>query len=158
MIMFLNTDEINESEFISSEQLEEIAKTILSDYYEEEPDFTLTFVTEDSIRELNKTYRDTDSVTDVLSFESDGEIDPETGREYLGDIVVCLEQAKRQAEQSGHSVKNEIALLEIHGLLHLLGYDHMDEEQHAEMWKYQNMYLDKCGITLKRRPGEDFDF
>ena len=106
MIMFLNTDEINESEFISSEQLEEIAKTILSDYYEEEPDFTLTFVTEDSIRELNKTYRDTDSVTDVLSFESDGEIDPETGREYLGDIVVCLEQAKRQAEQSGHSVQN----------------------------------------------------
>ena len=96
-------------------------------------------MTEDSIRDLNKTYRDTDSVTDVLSFESDGEIDPETGKEYLGDIVVCLEQAKRQAEQSGHSVQNEIALLEIHGLLHLLGYDHMDEEQHTEMWKYQNI-------------------
>ncbi|MBQ4513571.1 MAG: rRNA maturation RNase YbeY [Anaerolineaceae bacterium] len=156
--MYLNKEEISETKNIDSKKLEEIAQTILKDYFENIPDFTLMFVTDETIRELNKNYRETDSVTDVLSFESDGEIDPETGREYLGDIVICLEQARRQAEQSGHPVENEIALLEIHGLLHLLGYDHLDKEQHDEMWKYQNMYLDQCGIQLNRRPGEDFDF
>ena len=156
--MYLNNEEISETKNIDSKKLEEIAQTILKDYFENIPDFTLMFVTDETIRELNKNYRETDSVTDVLSFESDGEIDPETGREYLGDIVICLEQARRQAEQSGHPVENEIALLEIHGLLHLLGYDHLDKEQHDEMWKYQNMYLDQFGIQLNRRPGEDFDF
>lgn len=156
--MYLNTEEIPETNNIDSKKLDEIAQTILKDYYEDIPDFTLMFVTDETIRDLNKNYRETDSVTDVLSFESDGEIDPETGKEYLGDIVICLEQARRQAEQSGHPVENEVALLEIHGLLHLLGYDHLDKEQHDEMWKYQNMYLDKCGIQLNRRPGEDFDF
>ena len=156
--MYLNTEEISVTNNIDSKKLEEIAQTILKDYYEDIPDFTLTFVTDRTIRELNKNYRDTDSVTDVLSFESDGEIDPESGKEYLGDIVISLEQARRQAEQSGHPVENEIALLEIHGLLHLLGYDHLDKEQHDEMWKYQNMYLDQFGIRLNRKPGEDFDF
>ncbi|MBQ6517201.1 MAG: rRNA maturation RNase YbeY [Anaerolineaceae bacterium] len=156
--MFINTEELKTPVIIDSEKLEQIASTVLSDYYDEMPDFTLTFVEPEAIRELNKTYRDTDSVTDVLSFESDGEYDPETGLEYLGDIIICAQQAEKQAEQSGHSFENEIALLEIHGLLHLLGYDHMDDDQKEEMWKYQDMYLEKCGIHLNRRPGEDFDF
>lgn len=156
--MFINTEELKTPVIIDSEKLEQIASAVLSDYYDEMPDFTLTFVEPEAIRELNKTYRDTDSVTDVLSFESDGEYDPETGLEYLGDIIICAQQAEKQAEQSGHSFENEIALLEIHGLLHLLGYDHMDDDQKEEMWKYQDMYLEKCGIHLNRRPGEDFDF
>lgn len=156
--MFINTEELKTPVMIDSEKLEQIASAVLSDYYDEMPDFTLTFVEPEAIRELNKTYRDTDSVTDVLSFESDGEYDPETGLEYLGDIIICAQQAEKQAEQSGHSFENEIALLEIHGLLHLLGYDHMDDDQKEEMWKYQDMYLEKCGIHLNRRPGEDFDF
>ena len=73
-------------------------------------------------------------------------------------VLRRMEQAKNQAEQSGHSLDNEIALLEIHGLLHLLGYDHANDEQREEMWKFQNAYLDQCGIKLNRRPGEDFDF
>ena len=156
--MFINTDGLEEPFELNEEKLEEISETILSDYYAELPDFSLTFVTPDDIRELNATYRETDAVTDVLSFESEGEIDPETGNEYLGDIVICLEQAKKQAEQSGHPVENEIALLEIHGLLHLLGYDHLDDDQKKEMWELQDQYLEKCGIKLNRRPGEDFDF
>lgn len=156
--MFINKDELKSRLDIDENKLIEISRTVLNDYYEEIPDFTLTFVEAESIRELNRTYRDVDSVTDVLSFESDGEIDPETGVEYLGDIIICPEQAKFQADQSGHSLENEIALLEIHGLLHLLGYDHLDDDQRAEMWKYQNEYLKKCGIQLNRRPGEDFDF
>ena len=156
--MFINSESLQQPLTIDQQKLEDISKTVLQDYYESLPDFTLSFVEADEIRELNRNFRQVDSVTDVLSFESDGEIDPETGTEYLGDIIICLEQAAKQAEQSGHSVENEVALLEIHGLLHLLGYDHMDDAQKDEMWHYQDLYLDKCGIKLNRRPGEDFDF
>ena len=156
--MYLILDELQDSKTIDPSKLQQIADTILSDYYEELPDFTLSFVSPETIQELNRTYRDVDAVTDVLSFESGGETDPETGKEYLGDILICLPQAEKQAEQSGHSTENEICLLTIHGLLHLLGYDHMDDEQRAEMWKYQNMYLDQLEIHLNRRPGEDFEF
>ncbi len=156
--MYINSESLQQPLTIDQQKLEDISKTVLQDYYESLPDFTLSFVEADEIRELNRNFRQVDSVTDVLSFESDGEIDPETGTEYLGDIVICLDQAAKQAEQSGHSVENEVALLEIHGLLHLLGYDHMDDDQKDEMWHYQDLYLDKCGIKLNRRPGEDFDF
>ena len=156
--MFINSESLQQPLTIDQQKLEDISKTVLQDYYESLPDFTLSFVEADEIRELNRNFRQVDSVTDVLSFESDGEIDPETGTEYLGDIIICLEQAAKQAEQSGHSVENEVALLEIHGLLHLLGYDHMDDAEKDEMWHYQDLYLDKCGIKLNRRPGEDFDF
>ncbi len=156
--MIINTEEWNNQFQLNTDRLNSISESILSDYYEELPDFSLIFVEPEAIRELNNTYRQVDAVTDVLSFEYGNEIDPETGQEYLGDIIICAEQAQKQAEMSGHSVMDEICLLEIHGLLHLLGYDHMEEEQKEEMWKYQNMYLDKFGITLKRRPGEDFDF
>ena len=156
--MFINFDELDKPETINAEKLQQIADTVLSDYYEDLPDFTLSFVSPETIQELNRNYRDVDAVTDVLSFESGGETDPETGKEYLGDILICLEQAEKQAKQSGHSAENEIALLTIHGLLHLLGYDHMDDEQQKEMWKYQDLYLEKLDIHLNRRPGEDFDF
>lgn len=156
--MNINCDSIGELPADYERKFSEIADAILKDYYDELPEFTLTFVSPQEIQELNKTYRDTDQVTDVLSFESDGEIDPETGQEYLGDIVICADQAKKQAEQSGHSVENEYCLLEIHGILHLLGYDHMNDEEREEMWKYQNMYLEKFGIKLGRKPGEDFEF
>ena len=156
--MNINTDELTAPIELNEEKYRKIAETILNDFCEETPEFTLTFVEPEAIRELNKTYRGVDSVTDVLSFESDGEIDPETNIEYLGDIVICYAQALKQAEQSGHHAEDEIALLEIHGLLHLLGYDHGNDEERKGMWKYQNEYLDQFGIKLNRRPGEDFDF
>lgn len=156
--MNINTEELKTPVLLDEEKLIFISETILNDYYDEIPDFTLSFVEPEMIQELNKNFRGVDSVTDVLSFESGGEVDPETGLEYLGDIIICLSQAEKQAAQSGHSLENEIALLEIHGLLHLLGYDHMEEDEKTEMWKYQDHYLGKCGIKLNRRPGEDFEF
>ncbi len=156
--MIINIEELQSDIKLDEEKLNEIAEGVLSDYYDEAPDFSLTLVQPERIRELNRIYRKTDSVTDVLSFEADGEFDPETGREYLGDIIICPDQAQSQAEQSGHSTDDEICLLLIHGLLHLLGYDHMDDEDKEEMWKYQNLYLDKFNVKLGRRPGEDFDF
>ncbi len=156
--MNIDTEGLKKAIHLDETALNRIAETVLRDYYEEMPDFSLSFLEPEEIQELNKTYRGVDSVTDVLSFESDGEVDPETGLEYLGDILICAEQAAKQAELSGHSFENEVALLEIHGLLHLLGYDHMDDDSRKEMWDQQNKYLDQCGILLNRRPGEDFDF
>ena len=156
--MYINTDDLKTQMNVDLSKFSEIAEILLADFYDKQPDFTLMFVEPEVIRTLNRDYRQTDAVTDVLSFESGGEIDPETGNEYLGDIVICVSRAQEQADRSGHSLENELALLEIHGLLHLLGYDHIDEAQKAEMWQYQDEYLEKCGIVLGRRPGEDFDF
>ena len=156
--MNINTDELKSPVLLDEKKLSFITETILQDYYDEIPDFTLSFVEPEMIQDLNKNFRGIDNITDVLSFESGGEVDPETGLEYLGDIIICLSQAEKQAAQSGHSLENEIALLEIHGLLHLMGYDHMEEDEKTEMWKYQDHYLEKCGIKLNRRPGEDFEF
>ena len=156
--MNLDRERLSEDIQLDEKKLYDIADTVLRDFYEDMPEFSLIFVEPEEIRNLNKTYRDVDAVTDVLSFESDGEIDPETGTEYLGDILICAKQAEQQAQLFGHPFENEAALLEIHGLLHLLGYDHMNDEERKEMWALQNEYLDKCGVVLNRRPGEDFDF
>lgn len=156
--MFINTEELT-SEFTPNEEmLKKISETLLLDFYDECPDFTISFVDPDYIKSLNKEYRKVDAVTDVLSFESEGEFDPETGLEYIGDIIICKERAEEQARLSGHSLDDEIGLLEIHGLLHLLGYDHYEEEQKKEMWALQDEYLKKCGVKINRRPGEDFEF
>lgn len=137
------------------ELLDQITETILTDYYETAPEFSVSFVTPEEIRSLNKTYREVDAVTDVLSFESGGEMDPETGIPYLGDIVICLDRAMEQADKSGHPVENEIILLVIHGLLHLLGFDHADVAEKEEMWTIQQSYLDRFGIKLGKTPGEE---
>ena len=97
-------------------------------------------VTDDaSIRAINKAYRNIDKATDVLSFpmfeltpgklpESWDEYkDPETGRVPLGDMAISLERAKQQAQEFGHSTRREVGYLTIHSILHLLGYDHVDE-------------------------------
>ena len=145
---------------VSCIKLRAIADRILADYEFPEgyPSFTVLFVTPEEIRRLNRTFRSVDAVTDVLSFESGGEKDPRTKRPYLGDIAVCLDRAAEQAKLSGHKTEDEVCLLVIHGLLHLLGYDHDTDEKKAIMWEEQNLYLDVCGVRINRRPGEDFDF
>lgn len=156
--MFIENNLEDQQLPIQDERLQAIAREILSEHMDPLPDCTLTFVTPDEIQKLNKTYRNVDEVTDVLSFSSGGETDPETGNAYLGDIIICLERAEEQAERSGHPLENEVQLLEIHGLLHLLGFDHDSDENRQKMWDAQNAYLDHFEIRLKRRPGEDFDF
>lgn len=98
-------------------------------------EISLTFVTKEEIRELNNRYRGVDNHTDVLSFpliEDFDEIEP--GDEYmLGDVVICLEKAKEQAEEYGHSEKREIVYLFVHSVCHLLGFDHMEEGEKCEM-------------------------
>lgn len=107
------------------------------------------------IHELNKQYRDIDRPTDVLSFalnegEEDGYDGPDTA--LLGDIVISLDKVQEQADEYGHSVERELAYLTIHGMLHILGYDHMEPDDKAEMRKEEEFILTRLGYV---RPGEN---
>ena len=126
-------------------------------------DVSLSIVTEEEIRQLNAEQRQIDKVTDVLSFpmlyfsepmEEEAfhqseitAVDPETGNLFLGDVVLCFERAKEQAEEYGHSVEREVAFLIVHSLLHLVGYDHMEEEEEKEMFSRQDEILNELKIT-----------
>lgn len=95
---------------------------------------SVVIVDKDKIHEINKTYRNVDKVTDVISFafEDNGGITPD-GLRILGEIYLCMDKAKEQAIEYGHSNKREICYLVTHGLLHLLGYDHEKEEDKKKM-------------------------
>jgi probable rRNA maturation factor len=105
-------------------------------------DTELTIViTEDAnLQRLNHQFLGIDAPTDVLSFPS-GDIDPDTGEPYLGDILISYPRAQAQAESAGHPVEAEVQLLVIHGILHLLGYDHADPEGKKRMWPVQDEVL-----------------
>ena len=98
-------------------------------------EISLTLVEPEEIKSLNAEYRNVDSVTDVLSFPQfeDKEQMPSEGELCLGDVVICVERAQQQAEEYGHSFEREMVYLLVHSLLHLLGYDHMDDDEKAIM-------------------------
>lgn len=108
-------------------------------------DLTLVLTGNEPIRILNRDFRGVDSSTDVLSFPAD-EVDPDTGRRYLGDVIISVEQAEKQATTSGHPLTQEIQLLVIHGILHLLGHDHGDAPEKKRMWAAQAEALESLGI------------
>lgn len=122
-------------------------------------EMSLSIVSPEQIQELNKSFREVDKVTDVLSFPTCDnptrgaitvvceDVNPETDLVNIGDIVICLERAKEQAKEYGHSLKRELAFLSLHGLLHLLGYDHVEEEDEKQMIELQKEILDQAGIT-----------
>ena len=94
---------------------------------------SITFVDDKEIKRLNKIYRDVDSSTDVLSFPIYDEDEDVPYTPLLGDIVISLATAKRQSKEFGHSLEREIAYLTAHSMFHLLGYDHLDEQEKLEM-------------------------
>jgi probable rRNA maturation factor len=109
--------------------------------------FNVIIVDQETIKEINKTYRGKDSITDVISFAlEDDKTFIKTDFRILGDIYICLNKAKMQAEEYGHSFLRELSFLTIHGLLHLLGYDHIEKEDEEVMFKLQEMILDEYGI------------
>ena len=109
--------------------------------------FNIIIVSKEKIQEINKTYRNIDRVTDVISFAlEDDDSFIKTDFRVLGDIYICLDKAKEQAQDYGHSLKREISFLTIHGLLHLLGYDHMTETDEKEMFGLQEMILNEYGL------------
>ena len=159
----------NESSRDLALPLEEIARTVIDaslDYagcpYETEVNLLIT--DNQQIQEMNRNFRQIDRPTDVLSFpmieyEQPGEFGfleeegaaedcfhPETGELLLGDIVISAEKVLEQAQEYGHSVKREYAFLIAHSMLHLMGFDHMEPEEAADMEKRQREILDGLGI------------
>lgn len=109
--------------------------------------FSVIFVDDDEIHHLNKEYRHVDRVTDVISFAfEDNEEMRYNDFRVLGDIYVCIPQMKRQAVSYGHSEKRELSFLCVHGLLHLLGYDHMTEDEEKIMFGLQELILNDKNI------------
>ncbi len=111
--------------------------------------FNVIIINNDEIHEINRKYRGVDRATDVISFalEDDKTFEVvETNMRILGDIYISIDKAREQAENYGHSLKRELSFLAVHGLLHLLGYDHMNEEEEKEMFKLQELILDGYGI------------
>ncbi|MFZ7945441.1 rRNA maturation RNase YbeY [Bacillus sp. S3] len=119
---------------------------------EEHSEVSIIFVSNERIHEINRDYRDKDMPTDVISFamEELGEGEMElTGVEQprvLGDIIISIPRTKEQAEEYGHSFQRELGFLAVHGFLHLLGYDHMTEEEEKVMFRLQKEILDDYGL------------
>ncbi len=111
--------------------------------------FSVVFMEDEEIHQMNKDYRGVDRVTDVISFAFEDNNDlVYNDIRMLGDIFICIPQMKRQAEEYGHSEKRELSFLAVHGILHLLGYDHMNEEDEKVMFELQELILD--GQNIKR--------
>lgn len=130
--------------FCSEEQLRAVAEKTLR--HEQVSGQAAIVITDDEgIQELNRDFLGIDAPTDVLAFSAQEETEifvvaPEEV-EYLGDVIVSYPQAVAQAGEAGHPVQRELALLVVHGLLHLLGYDHSEEEEKALMWARQEAIL-----------------
>jgi len=115
--------------------LEKIAEKTLKTLKIKIPEISIVLVGDDKIKELNKKYRKKNQVTDVLAFDLSPLAKGE-GFDY-GEIFICLPQAKRQAKQFGHSLKKELAILLIHGILHLAGYDDETKKDYNKMVRKQ---------------------
>ena len=109
--------------------------------------FSITFVDEEKIKEMNKTHRGIDKVTDVISFAFEDSMSfLYNDVRVLGDIYICIPRMKEQANSYGHSEKRELSFLTVHGLLHLLGYDHMTKEEENVMFTKQELILNASNI------------
>lgn len=116
----------------------------------EEAELSISFVDEEEIQAINRDYRNKDKVTDVISFsleEDEPEIKGLDIPRVLGDIIICLGVAQEQAQSYNHSLSRELGFLALHGFLHLLGYDHMTEEDEKEMFSRQDEILNEFGLT-----------
>lgn len=148
MQLIFDGERLPEEKFLSL--MEEAAEYALEHegVTNEDLEISVTFVDEEEIKEINGQFREIDKVTDVLSFPQFECADdvPEEGLVILGDVVICEDQAKRQAEEFGHSYERELMYLFVHSMFHLLGYDHMNEEEKADMRRCEEDVMHRLGI------------
>lgn len=111
-------------------------------------EISVTFVSTEEIQELNRIYRDKDQVTDVLSFPQYEDLEEVRNNEVicLGDVVICPEQALLQADEFGHSGERELVYLFVHSIFHLMGYDHIEEDDRMEMREQEEKIMKKIGL------------
>ena len=128
--------------------LDKVIKRVLKHEHVKNAYFGIIFVDLKEIQRINKEYRGIDKVTDVISFALEDSIDNiNMDMRILGDIYICIPKMMEQASTYGHSMKRELSFLTVHGLLHLLGYDHMNKEDEKEMFGLQELILNEAGIT-----------
>lgn len=139
--------------------LKRVAEAALSRMGAEDAALDLSFVGRERIRELNASLRGVDRVTDVLSFPTiekvilplkkgnyPFDVDPDSGKVYLGSIVICRARAKEQSVEYGHSLERELSYLTVHGVLHLLSFDHIEERDKVKMRAAEEKILSALGI------------
>lgn len=148
--MSFNVEIQNDNEYsIDEAQLIAAVQTVLSQQNADlESTLTVVITDNDSVADLNRQFRGVDSPTDVLSFPADEppvEIPDEPP--YLGDLIIAYDYATDQAKEHNHPLNDSLALLVIHGTLHLLGYDHDTPENRAEMWAEQEAAVKAMGIS-----------
>jgi len=129
------------------DKLHEFITFVLKEEKLENVEFNIIFIDNPRIHEINLTYRGVDRPTDVISFALEDNKTIDLGVRLLGDIYISIDKAKEQATSFGHSLRREISFLAVHGLLHLLGYDHMTEEEEKVMFAKQEELLQKFQIT-----------
>ncbi len=161
MTLYFENEQERELPFDAEELLKTVVKGVLDfEKCPHEATVSVVFTDDAGIKEVNAEYRDIDKATDVLSFPAhqylspsdfaelyDDDFDMDTGELILGDIMISVERAFLQAEEYGHSVKREIAFLTAHSVLHLLGYDHMTDEERIVMEEKQEAVLQGLRIT-----------
>lgn len=156
-------EEINEDELVLAQKV--IEHVLIKENCPYECEVNLTITDNEGIWECNREFRGVDKPTDVLSFpncefdipgdfskfESDAIyfdcFNPDSGNLFLGDIMISRDKMVEQAEEYGHGITREYAFLIAHSVLHLIGYDHMEEEEAKCMEEKQNLYLNELGIT-----------
>jgi probable rRNA maturation factor len=135
-------------EKIDFTELDNVIKFACKHLNIENPLLNIVIVDNERIRQINRDYRNKDAVTDVISFAFEEEKDIEYDDiRFLGEIYISYERCKEQAQDFGHSVKREFCYLAVHGLLHLLGYDHIKEEDKKVMRALEEEILNEYDIT-----------
>ena len=138
----------NTNNDINTKELDDYIKYVVKELKIENAIFNIIFIDNEEIRKINREYRNVDRETDVISFALEDNMDVVYDDfRLLGDIYISYEKAIEQAELYNHSVKREVFFLATHGILHLLGYDHMEEDDEKVMFGKQNELLDSYGIT-----------
>jgi probable rRNA maturation factor len=155
--MTLTIDFMDETESLKEEELSTIEELLQFgaklELIASGAELSVTFVDNGRIQEINREYRNKDQPTDVISFameelgEGEMAIVGEDIPKHLGDIIISIQRAKEQAEEYGHSFLRELGFLTVHGFLHLLGYDHMNEQDEKKMFSRQEEILVEYGLN-----------
>ncbi len=134
---------------ITKKYIKEITKKILKELNLNNVEISIILTDDETIRKLNKEWRGKDKPTDVLSFPMDMEKPPGYRYHLLGDVIISIPYAKRQAKEIGYSPREEVLRLLIHGILHLLGYDHETSEEDAKrMFSLQDKIFSKLSSEV----------
>ena len=137
-------DDIEITEEIKNLIEKSIAAVLKVENLDENVEVSVSFVGDDEIRDLNRDYRGVDKSTDVLSFPMDDEFI--IGSRILGDVIINTRRVMEQAEELGHSNDRELSYLTVHSILHLLGYDHMEDEDKKEMREREKLAMKELSI------------